>query len=930
MIHDLGTWSGDALPDYDVAIVGSGPAGMTVAHELAGSGLRVCVLESGGLRPTRHGDALRVVRSEGVQIKDYSRERVLGGSSTTWAGLSSPLDAIDMEARALFGVPGWPIGRDELSTYWARATRYRFAPLDMYEADGFGLVRGKGDIEPVWHGLEEKVFLAAGEPQDFGAEWRHVFEREDTDLFLDATVLRLERGPSEGGVARCVVCNREGVQRSVGARLFVLGAGGIENARLLLASTDRCPAGLGNEHDQVGRYLMNHPKNYYGILHLAEPVRELPYLFGCLYKGYAGYAGLRLPDARLREEGLLNAYVRFEPLFPWSDNRGVESLVLLVKRSRGLFRRWKVARRDKLVTLRDYSETGDDSDFQNERKTFLERIGLVLLVLIHLPSVLRYAVSRLRDGRAPLVKTVRLRNFMEMEPHPDNRVLLGEERDPYGQPVPVVRHSPTPLDRRSLVALHAALAEEVQRNGLGRLESSLADEARWPVNLDASHHMGTTRMGREPSTSVVDPDCRLHGAENVYVAGASVFPTSGCANPTFTLVALAVRLAEHLRARLGAPPPPAAAPAPAARPKATLPLPEPAPGTRRVVVVGGGGRVRTDVLPALLSLPAMYGVAGVFARSAHPVEAGRHVVDSRPLKSLRAEDLEGIDLIHLAVSKGSVPAALNRLLAHDVSGIDLLIDTPVLLLKHMHHVKRLSAFRKVWVAEDCATLPWLPLVQRAVEQGLIGTPTDLVLDRSAYRYHGYALAKTMLACPGIVSARRTRNAGGGTTHEIRLTNRTIVRLVGPRDYASGRWRLSGTEGSITDARDDDGIDLPASGPRPRLHLEMCVERDACTGFRLGELTEALDESERRLLGHVQPGESVTARMDDLKRVGLVRMLRAMHAGGGGYGLLDGLDDMLVDSVCERVGRYRATPLTSVHSSAARGVYAAVTGIVSRD
>jgi choline dehydrogenase-like flavoprotein len=927
MIRDLGTWSGDELPTYDVAVVGSGPAGMTVAHELAGSGLRVCVLESGGLRATRHGDALRVVRSEGVEIKDYSRERVLGGTSTTWAGLSSPLDPVDMEARPIHSVPGWPIPRAALLPYWERATRYRFAPLSMYAPGGFDLVRGKGDSEPSWSALTEKVFLAAGEPQDFGAEWRQVFDRDDTDLCLDATVLRLERGDSTGGVGRCVVCNRHGGQRRVTARVFVLASGGIENARLLLASTDRCPAGLGNEHDQVGRYLMNHPKNYYGLLHLTEPVRELPYYFGCLTKGYAGYAGLRLSDERLRELGLLNAYVRFEPLFPWSDKRGVEALVLLVKRSRGLFRRWKHARRDTIVTLRDYSETGDDSDLQNERKTLLERVGLAGLILAHLPSVLRYVVSRLRDGRAPLVKTVRLRNFMEMEPHADNRVVLGAERDLYGQPVPFVRHAPTALDRRSLVALHATLAEEVERNGLGRLSSGLDEEPVWPVNLDASHHMGTTRMGADPATSVVDGDCRLHGADNVYVAGASVFATSGCANPTFTIVALAIRLAEHLRARLGAPPPAAAASARAAPARALAPIPEPAEGVRRVLVVGAGGRVSTDVLPALLSLPGLYGVAGVFARSAHPVETDAHIVGARPLRSLTAADLLGVDLIHLAVSKGAVPAALSRLLEHDVSGIDLLIDTPVLLFKHLHHVSRLSAFRHAWVAEDCATLPWLPLVRRAVEQGLIGTPTELVLDRSAYRYHGYALIKALLECTNVVSARCTRDASGGTTHTVRLGNRTTARLVGPRDYGAGHWWLRGTAGTITDRL---GGAHPGAGSEPSLSLELRVVGEACAGFRLGELDEPLDASERLLLGRVHAGETVTSRMDDLKRVGLARMLRAIHAGRPGYPLLDGLDDMVVDMLCERLGRYRATPLTSMRSAAARGVLGALTRLTSRD
>jgi len=142
---------------------------------------------------------------------------------------------------------------------------------------------------------------------------------------------------------------------------------------------------------------------------------------------------------------------------------------------------------------------------------------------------------------------VRLRNFMEMEPDPDNRVTLSENVDLYGQALPAVHHECTETDRRSLLTLHEHLVQEFPRVGIGTLETTLDQEQPWPINLDASHHMGTTRMGSDPATSVVRPDLRLHDVENVYLAGASVFPTSGSANPTFTIVALSIRLAEHLR-----------------------------------------------------------------------------------------------------------------------------------------------------------------------------------------------------------------------------------------------------------------------------------------------------------------------------------------------------------------------------------------------
>ena len=538
MIADLGEASFEALEDADVVIVGSGPAGVTLARELSGSGLKVCVLESGLIDPTPHADGLRYVRSEGIGIKAYSRERVLGGASTTWAGLSSPMDVIDLEPRAYLAQSGWPIERAELMSLYAEAAaRYRFPALELFEPGGFEVHRASGELQPAWEGIDEKVFLSAADPQDFGAEWRSVFEGDGPDLWLDATVTQLLS--ESGRVTQATIRTRSGRELSVRARAFVLATGGIENARLLLSS------GLGNEEDQVGRHLMNHPKNYHGIIELSEPVEDAPYFFGCLTGGNAGYAGLRLPESAQLEEELLNSYVRLEPLFPWSDNDGVECFVLLVKRSARLFTFWKKRQADKVVSLRDYSETGDDSDLSNQRRTTLGYVGLALRCLLHLPSISAYLWFRLTKAK-PKIRRVRLRNFMEMEPHPENRVTLTEETDANGARVPKVAHQTTARDRRSLLRLHEVLEGELSRQGLGRLVTTLAQAEPWPIDQDASHHMGTTRMGEDPKTSVVDADLRVHSEANLYCAGSSVFPSSGCANPTFTITALSIRLARHL------------------------------------------------------------------------------------------------------------------------------------------------------------------------------------------------------------------------------------------------------------------------------------------------------------------------------------------------------------------------------------------------
>jgi hypothetical protein len=336
-----------------------------------------------------------------------------------------------------------------------------------------------------------------------------------------------------------------------------------------------------------------------------------------------------------------------------------------------------------------------------------------------------------------------------------------------------------------------------------------------------------------------------------------------------------------------------------------VPPPPAEPGVEALaaLVIGAGKRVETDVLPALLASGGRWRVRRVLARAARRLELAGTTFEVAALDSLTQADLDACALVHVAVNKDQVPAVLARLLRLDVSRTDLLLDTPALLLKHLAHARRLAAFRNVWVAEDIVELPWLEVARAAA-----GTPREALFDRSAWRYHGVALVKALL---GPLARARRHGRGRGARLEFTAAGGGSATIVEPRDYAAGRFRITGERGSVTDS-----AEWAAQGATL---IEALEEGGLCAGFRAGEHVVRLDAHERWAFGASRAGESVTAHTEDCKRVGLLRMLRAIHAGRGGYALEHGLDDMAVDAVLERLGRWSRGGLLDVTSRGGRAL-----------
>jgi choline dehydrogenase-like flavoprotein len=447
---------------YDCLIVGSGPAGMTVALELDRAGKRALVIES----EAGDGDFAFSI-GYGHYAGDYWNAhslRALGGTSNAWAGWVATLREIDFD-HPVIGVR-WPLTRDDLVPFYRRAApilRRRSVVVDF-----------ERDLMPGW--LFRPFSLQP--PTRFGDQFRGTIDKSPRlDVALGYSVVGFEAtaGRSSITALRCFD-HRTKAAFDLPVRpgqSVVVAAGGIGNAQLLLQPTPAGGPPIGNESGQVGRFLMEHP-HAFGV---AECVTDVDLL-------------------------------RYAP--PGMFGRTADAIVLhpATEVERGLFG--------------------------------------CSLTFTHKSAEHELAARFSADHGRPFYH-YRLTARAEMRPSPANRVFLTAERSRCGLYRPAARCVIDADDFRSIEGTVRLLGETLLGTQRGR-----ARFINDPLYVDiggGGHIMGTTRMGGSASTSVVDRDCRVHGYNNFFVAGSSVFPTGGYANPTFTIVALAVRLADEIATR---------------------------------------------------------------------------------------------------------------------------------------------------------------------------------------------------------------------------------------------------------------------------------------------------------------------------------------------------------------------------------------------
>jgi choline dehydrogenase-like flavoprotein len=497
----------------DLAIIGAGPAGISLALALADTPYSVILLESGGMEFEAKIQALYKGAETGDPYVplDLCRLRYMGGSSNHWGGYCRPLDAIDFEARSWVPHSGWPFGIDALRPYFARAQslveagswNYDTTEQHLGSSDGKALPLGRGGVYTSWFQFSNT--RDDMHPTYFGHRYGADLKgarRVTTYLHASVTSLKLSDDAARIEALQVIAPDQAGAPGrhfQVKPRFTVIAGGAIENARLLLASNDVMKTGVGNQNDLVGRFFADHP----------------------------------IP----RDVATLVLFAGAVPAFYFSTHDPINSTFPLA---------------DGTLVRAAFSPSAAYAKAENVVGSLTTVEGPVGLDAAATAAVVTTAQALNVDASQAHAYT--LGCGMELMPDPERRLTLTGECDALGMPRLNLNVRISDAD----FALYRKTLEELGRQLLaaktGMLRLNYHSREGWMEGMTkqnqvgwGNHHLGTTRMSADAKTGVVDADSKVHGVANLYVAGSSVFPTYGSSNPTLNLVALTLRLADHLK-----------------------------------------------------------------------------------------------------------------------------------------------------------------------------------------------------------------------------------------------------------------------------------------------------------------------------------------------------------------------------------------------
>lgn len=546
MMLDMAELSDRRVLTADLCIIGAGAAGISMALQFIGQGLDVLLVESGGQRRDAKIQDMYAGSVERLDLHaspDRFRCRQFGGSTTLWGGRLSPFDPIDFEARSYIPHSGWPIAYDELLPFYREANRICEAGAFAYRIDE----AFDRPMRPMIDGFNSRNFSTDhlerfSMPTNFAVRYGATLQAaSNVRVLLHATATDFTFDASGRTLTQVKLSSLSGKTAFVRSRAFVLATGGVEVARLLLANRDLHTNGIGNQHGVVGRYYMCHIAGTLGHIKIDGPNSAVWHDYDISEDGTYCRRRLALLAVAQRKHQIGNFIGRLHHpnIADPSHRTAALSLVFLGSRLLPWEYRTRVA-------------SGHD--------TTLQQYGRHVANLVADPvSAIRFA-TRMLNGRflakrkIPSLVVASKANVFSLDfhgeqvPNPESRVVLDVAQDAVGLPRIKIDWRYTLLDVETIRTSVRLLAEDFERSGVGVLsyEPDGVEAEILRYGAYGGHHLGTARMGNDPRTSVVDPQCLVHGIGNLFVAGGATFPTSSQANPTLTIVALALRLAKHL------------------------------------------------------------------------------------------------------------------------------------------------------------------------------------------------------------------------------------------------------------------------------------------------------------------------------------------------------------------------------------------------
>ncbi len=549
MIDTAKTLPSGTILDADICIVGAGAAGIALALQFADTDKTVLLIESGDVAENPEIQALyegSVVDPALHSPADRYRQRVFGGTTTIWGGRCIPFDPIDFDLRAWIDNSGWPIEYAEVAGYYPAANALCEAGDCDYDArSALG-----APMRPMIEGFHSSHFNADSLerfscPTNFAARYGHrLSASRNIRVLLNANCTEIVANNRGDHVDHIILRTLSGGHFEARARKFILAMGGLEIPRILLASNRVHPRGIGNGHDLVGRYYMCHIAGTIGDVRFSVPKEQVWHGYENAWDGVYCRRRLALTPETQRALQVGNVVMRLHHprLVDPGHQTGILSAIYLAKPLIS----YEYAKRlygPDPVGLGDYLRHVLNVVSQPIRtaRFLADWAWRRTLAVRKFPSIII----------ASTANRYSLDVHAEQIPNPESRVSLAETRDPLGLPRIAIDWRYTAADIDTVATALRLLKQDFAAWGGGTLEydEDEVEAAMLREGAYGGHHIGTARMGRTAEEGVVDRDCRVFGIDNLYIAGSAVFPTSSQANPTLTIVAMALRLADHLRHR---------------------------------------------------------------------------------------------------------------------------------------------------------------------------------------------------------------------------------------------------------------------------------------------------------------------------------------------------------------------------------------------